>query len=197
MSNGMYLIAKTTLISHMFESTTMAQQGFDVSRDITINVSAAELWKMVGPGFVEVYKWSSNVDHATGGGTPEFEGAICSERFCDVNVKGFDKISEKLTKYDEGKMNLAYEVTDGMPGFVTRAVNDWTVVPVNKSQSRLVMKAECRSKGVMGKMMNGMMEKKMSETLETVLMDAKIYAETGEISPAKQERIASLRKKAA
>lgn len=197
MYNDMQLITTTTLISHMFESTIMAQQGFDVSRDITINVSAAELWKMVGPGFVEVYKWSSNVDNATGAGTPEFEGAVCSERFCDVNVKGFDKISEKLTKYDEGTMNLAYEVMNGMPGFVTRAVNDWTVVPVNKNQSRLVMKAEFRSKGVMGKMMNGMMEKKMNETLETVLMDAKIYAETGEISPAKKERIASLSKKAA
>ena len=109
-----------------------------------------------------------------------------------------EKISGlRIFEDDEGKMNLAYEVTDGMPGFVTRAVNDWTVVPVSKNQSRLVMKAEFRSKGVMGKMMNGMMEKKMSETLETVLMDAKIYAETGEISPAKQERIASLSKKAA
>ncbi len=175
----------------------MAEQGFDISREITIGVSAEELWKMVGPGFIEVYKWSSNVDHAEGQGQSEFEGAVCSERFCDVNVKGFSKISEKLTKYDEGKMNLAYEVTDGMPGFVTRAVNDWTVVAVDQNSSKLVMKAQFRSKGLMGSLMKGMMEKKMKETLETVLNDAKVYAETGEVSEAKSNRMAQLARKAA
>ena len=188
-------IITTLLVLFTFNLTMMAQNGFDVQREITINVPAAELWEMVGPGFVEVYKWSSNVDHAEGAGEAEFEGAVCSERFCDVNVKGFSKISEKLTKYDEKRMNLAYEVRDGMPGFVTRAVNDWTVVSVGPNQSKLVMKAEFRSKGFMGKLMNGAMEKKMNETLQTVLMDAKIYAETGKISSSKQARVAQLNKK--
>ena len=173
----------------------MAQKGFDIEREITINVSADQLWEMVGPGFVEVYKWSSNVDHAEGAGQSEFEGAVCDERFCDVNVKGFSRISEKLTKYDAQTMNLAYAVKDGMPGFVTKAVNDWTVVPVNDSQSKLVMKAQFRSKGLMGAMMNGTMEKKMTKTLDTVLNDAKVYAETGNVSAAKQERIDELAKK--
>lgn len=176
-------------------TNAMAQRGFKVQKEILINVSAAELWEMVGPGFVEVYKWSSNVDHAEGQGKSEFEGAVCSERFCDVNVKGFSRISEKLTKYNEQEMNLAYEVKDGMPGFVTKAINDWTVVPVGNNQSKLVMKAEFGSKGLMGAMMNGMMEKKMHKTLDTVLNDAKVYAETGKVSAVKQKRIEDLKKK--
>ena len=128
----------------------MAQKGFDVEREIVINVSAEELWEMVGPGFVKVYDWSSNVDHAEGKGQGEFEGAVCSERFCKVNVKGFSEISEKLTKYDADRMNLAYEVQEGMPGFVTKAVNDWTVVSTGARQSKLIMKAQFRSKGLMG-----------------------------------------------
>lgn len=188
-------IIKTMILLLTLNTTVMAQQGFTVEKEITINVSAAELWEMVGPGFVDVYKWSSNVDHAEGSGTPEFEGAVCSERVCNVNVKGFDKISEELTKYDASKMNLAYAVKDGMPGFVTKAVNDWTVVAVDETHSRLIMKAEFGSKGMMGKMMNGMMRKKMSQTLETVLNDAKVYAETGQISEEKAERVAQLDKK--
>ena len=133
-----------------FNTSVMAKRGFDVVKEITINVPAAQLWEMVGPGFVDVYKWSSNVDHAHGQGNPEFEGATCSERFCNVNVKGFNKISEKLIKYNETNMNLAYRVVDGMPGFITKAVNDWTVVAVSETQSRLVMKAEFESKGMMG-----------------------------------------------
>ena len=51
------------------------------------------------------------------------------------------------------------------------------------------------TKGLMGRMMNGMMEKKLNETLETVLNDAKVYAETGNVSAAKQERVDQPNKK--
>lgn len=190
-----------TIIAMLAINTSMmAQQEFEVQKEIIINVSAEELWTMVGPGFIEVYKWSSNVDHAEGSGEAEFEGAVCSNRSCDVNVKGFSSISEKLVKYNVENMSLAYSVTGGMPGFVTKAVNDWTVVSIGKNQSKLVMKAEFGMKGMMGWMMKGMMEKKMTTTLETVLNDAKVYAETGNISAAKQIRMAELatkRKKAA
>lgn len=176
-------------------TNTMAQKGFKLEREITINVSADELWNMVGPGFVEVYRWSSNVDHAQGSGTPEFEGAVCSERSCDLNVKGFSSISEILIKYNAQQMNLAYEVKSGMPSFVTKAANDWTVISIDDTHSKLVMKAEFQSKGLMGALMNGMMEKKMRQTLDTVLNDAKVFAETGQQSEAKKERVAQLAKK--
>ena len=179
----------------MINTGIMAQKGFEVNKEMVVNVSADKLWEMIGPGFIDVYKWSSNVDHAEGSGNSEFEGAVCSERFCDVNVKGFSKISEKLIKYNEKNMNLAYEVVDGMPGFITLAKNDWTVVPVGDNQAKLVMKAEFGSKGLMGTIMNGMMKKKMIKTIDTVLNDAKIYAETGMISAAKQERKDKLLKK--
>lgn len=176
-------------------SSIMAQKGFDVEQGITINVPAAQLWEMVGPGFVEVYKWASSVDHAEGSGAPQFDGAVCSERVCNVNLKGFSTINEKLTKYDAARMNLAYQVSDGMPGFVVLAANDWTVVPVSDTQSKLVMKAQFRTKGLMGTMMNGMMKKKMMASLEQVLNEAKLYAETGQLSAEKQKRNAQLEKK--
>ncbi len=189
-----YLLQSLILLFTLNQSA-MAQKGFDIEKEITINVSAAQLWDMVGPGFIDVYKWSSNVDHAEGKGISSFEGAVCDERFCDVNVKGFSKISEKLVNYDEQSMNLAYTVQNGMPGFITLAKNDWTVVPVNANTSKLVMKGTFRSKGLMGTLMNGVMKKKMAETLETVLNDAKVFAETGEISIAKKERNQELAKK--
>lgn len=186
-----------TLFLVNFFNTIVMAKGFEIQKEIEINVSADQLWEMVGPGFVEVYKWSSNVDHAEGFGQSEFKGAVCSERACDVNVKGFSKIKETLFKYDESNMNLAYEVNDGMPSFVTKAVNDWTVVAIDENRSKLIMNAEFRSKGLMGTLMNGMMERKMTETLETVLKDAKIYAETGKPSPNKIQRIYELEEKLA
>lgn len=173
----------------------MSEKGFNLQKEITIDVPAEVLWKFIGPGFIEVYQWSSNVDHAEGRGTSEFQGAVCSERFCDVNVKGFNKISERLSKYDQDKQHLAYEVTDGMPSFITHASNEWSVLPLSVNQSKLRMKAIFRSKGILGALMNGLMKKKMNDTLETVLNDAKIYLETGEVSMAKQKRIEQLAKK--
>ncbi len=173
----------------------MAQKGFDIKKEISINVSADQLWEMVGPGFVEVYKWSSNVDFAQGSGTPEFDGAVCSDRECNVNVKGFDKISEKLIKYNAKDKVLAYCVVGGMPGFVERAVNEWTVVADGPRRSRLQMSAQFRSKGLVSILMNPLMKKNMSSTLETVLNDAKIYAETGQVSEAKRMRIEELKRK--
>lgn len=173
----------------------MAQSGFEIKKQMVIDVSADQLWELIGPGFVDVYKWSSNVDHAEGSGTPEFDGAVCSKRSCDVNVKGFSSINEDLFLYDQDKMSLGYAVVEGMPGFITKAQNVWTVKKVNESQSILTMAAEFESKGMMGALTRGMMKKKMAETLDTVLLDAKIYAETGQISSAKQERVAELERK--
>ncbi|MFK7971656.1 MAG: SRPBCC family protein [Bacteroidia bacterium] len=188
-------ILSLSFIVFALSSGIMAQKGFEVQKEITVDVSAEALWEMVGPGFIEVYKWSSNVDHATGKGNSPFEGAVCDERFCDVNVSGFSKISEKLTHYDKGNMSLTYAVIGGMPGFVQKAENNWTVVAIDDSHSKLVMKANFEVKGFMGFMMKGMMKGKMNKTLDTVLMDAKVYAETGQISENKAKRIAQLEKK--
>ncbi len=176
-------------------TSVMAQKGFQVTREITIHVSADELWEMVGPGFVDVYKWSSNVDHAEGKGNSPFEGAVCDERFCDVNVKGFSKISEKLVNYDEEAQKLSYKINSGMPGFVTHAQNNWSIVAIDDTHSKLVMNAEFEVKGFMGNLMKGTMKKQMTKTLETVLQDAKVYLETGNVSEAKAKRIEQLDKK--
>ena len=82
-----------------------------------------------------------------------------------------------------------------MPGFITEATNDWTVVAVDDSHCKLVMKAKFRTKGLMGTLMTGNMEKKMTGLLDTVLNDAKVYAETGYPSDEKLARMAQLDKK--
>jgi len=189
-------LLSVAFIFFSFNSAMMAQKGFDLRKEITIDVSADQLWEMVGPGFVEVYKWSSNIDYAKGKGTPEFEGAVCNERYCDVNVKGFSSISETLTNYDESNMTLAYEVHEGMPKFITFVENVWTVEPLADGRSKLVMNAKFRMKGLMGSMMKGMMEKKMKDTWTTILNDAKVYAETGLVSVEKAKRMEKLNKKA-
>ncbi|MFV1884368.1 MAG: SRPBCC family protein [Balneola sp.] len=175
--------------------TQLNNHGFKVTRTLNINISADKLWEIIGPGFSEAYVWASSVDHSVGKGTSKFEGAPCDERFCDVNAKGFNKIEEKLIKYNDDSMNLAYQITNGMPGFISKAVNNWKVIPANANTSTLEMNADFELQGFMGRFMKPMMKKKMESLLDIILEDAKVYAETGRISEHKRKRIETLKRK--
>jgi len=158
-----------------------------------INVSAADLWKIVGDDFANAGKWATSIDHSEGSGTPEFEGATCSNRGCELNAKGFSSIKEKLTQYDAENHQLAYEVYEGFPGFVTLGRNHWTIESITPTSSRVTMQMTMKMKPFMGALMGGMMKKNINTLLPIVLNDLKVYAETGEVSESKKARIASLK----
>ena len=102
-----------------------------------INVSAEKLWDIVGNDFAHVVKWATSADHSSGSGTPDFEGASCNIRGCDLNTECFSKIQEKLTEFNPQNKSLTYEVTKGMPGFVTKAGNRWQVIAVSPTSSKI------------------------------------------------------------
>ena len=43
-------IIQTLIVLLTINTSIMAQSGFEVQKEMTINVPAAELWQMVGPG---------------------------------------------------------------------------------------------------------------------------------------------------
>lgn len=187
-SLGLTIILLT--LNFIMMGKTKELNGFELTKESeTINVSAEKLWQIAGKQFEDAYLWATTVDHSEGAGAAKFEGASCDTRACELSASGFDRIEEKVTKYSDEKMNFAYQVTSGMPKFVSSASNDWTVVSIGPNKSKLVMKADFRVKGLMGSLMKGMMKKKMSKLLKVVLNDIKVYAETGRPSESKQKRI--------
>ena len=161
-------------------------------RSEVIDVSAEALWQIVGTDFAEVYKWATSVDHSEGTGSPEFDGASCSTRGCTLNAKGFNEIDESLIQFDNDKMDLTYKVSAGMPGFIKLAQNHWEVIEVGENQSALQMTVTMEMKPFLGSIMGGSLQKNLKNLLPTVSNDLKVYAETGEVSESKRQRIASL-----
>mgnify|MGYP000492089700 CR=1 FL=1 len=157
-----------------------------------IQVSADQLWRIVGPGFGDVGTWTSSVDRSTGTGIPQFSGAPCSDRVCHVNISGYDKICEKITYYDHNKQQMAYEITDGVPGFVLLARNHWTIREVGKNQSVAEMNCTMRLSPLMGMLLGGVMKRKVTKNLEEVFQELKAYAEKGELSSKKRKRMLEL-----
>lgn len=170
---------------------------FELGKEIIINASADKVWDVAGKGFADAGKWATNVDHSSGTGKSQFEGASCDERSYDLNAKGFNKITEKLTDYSDKDMRLAYDVLEGMPKMMSKARNKWKVTAVGPNKTKIVLVAEFGVQGLMGKLMLGMMKKKMNDLLSIALNDLKIYTETGTVSDTKRARLEQLAKVAA
>lgn len=94
-------------------------------------------------------------------------------------------------------MRLAYDVLEGMPKMMAKARNKWKVTSVGLNKTKVIMDAEFGVQGLMGKLMIGMMKKKMNELLSIALNDLKVYAETGMVSDIKRSRLEQLAKIAA
>lgn len=189
------LIPKTMANSMDKKEKSKQKEVSMVKQSETINVAASDLWQIVGPGFERAAEWSEAVDSSVGSGEAAFQGATCSNRVCHLNAAGFDRISETLTLYDEGQHELTYEVNEGMPKFVTLAENNWQVIDLGYGKSALKMNVTMRTKGLMGRLMGGMMKKNISKTMDSVFRDLKVYAETGDISAEKAKRMARLARK--
>ena len=172
-------------------------KSFELSKEIIVNKPASEVWQIAGPGFTDAGKWATAVDHSEGKGEGQFKGAVCDERSCDLNAKGFNKINEKITQYSEDEMMLEYEVVEGMPKMMAEAKNQWTIIAIDEHSSKIIMKAKFGVQGFFGKLMIGMMKNQMNSLLDIALNDIKVYTETGNVSKTKQERINKLAKRAA
>lgn len=180
-----------------FSTTVMAQKEKKykvIERTLksdTINVSTDSLWAILRE-FDKVSDWTSTLDHSEGAGEVKLEGTTCNERVCESNHK---KLVEELIMFSDEKKELAYELTEGAPGFVKLAQNHWKVYEISPNQSLVEMNVTMHLSKFMGFILGRVITKTMTKQVLIVLNDLKIYAETGEVSEAKKVQIAKLNKK--
>ena len=168
---------------------------FKSKKEVVINISAEKLWKIIGPGFADFDKWATIVDHSTGKGESEIDGAPLNERVCIVNGQGPNEVTEKFLKYSESDMHLSYEATQGMHEMMAKATNEMTVVHESDNRSKIIVNMEWWVRGPLPEEMSEMMEGNLNTLIDVFLNDLKVFAETGEVSESKQERLAELTEK--
>ncbi|MBL4689820.1 MAG: SRPBCC family protein [Nannocystaceae bacterium] len=160
-----------------------------------INVSADQLWGIVGLKFQHIGVWNRAIDDSTGSGESEHIGAPCGERSCDVAVSGYDTIEEKLTLYSDESREFAYKVLRGLPGFVLFAGNHWSVVAISPSQCSLKMEITMHVTRFTGTILGPMLKWSFIKSIKSAFEDLAVYAESGKVSGAKLARMAQLEKK--
>lgn len=166
----------------------------EIKKEILIDKPIDDVWDVLGNQFSSAYKWARGLDHSTGHGKPRFSGAEHSNRTCEVS--GFGTIQEEIRKYDANNHILAYEVTKGFPGFITSAVNTWSLSKAG-NHTKVKMHMKVQTQGIKGIIMGMMMKMQLNKTVAGVIEDLKTYVETGLPSKIKQKEMAKIQKKAA
>jgi Polyketide cyclase / dehydrase and lipid transport len=95
-----------------------------------MGVPADRAWDVVGRHFADIAGWAAPI---LGSSLDAPAPAVGATRTCHIlGVGPFPAgvVREQLLHYDDAARSLHYQAVDGMPGFVTRAVNRWTVVPL-------------------------------------------------------------------
>ena len=168
-----------------------------MSKSVNVNVSADKLWEIIGPGFAKAGEWSSAIDHSTSSGEGQFEGAVCDTRSCDLSAKGFTSVDERITEYDDANQTMAFDVYQGMPGFVTQMNSRHIITDEGDGKSKDEIQITMQMKPFMGALMGGMLKKNLSRLLDRALLDLKVFAETGKPSAEKLARMKKLASKVA
>ena len=153
-----------------------------------INVSADSLWAICRE-FDKTAEWTSTLNHSYGSGEFSFEGATCSTRTCETNIGKGNKVTEELILFSDENRELAYNLTEGAPGFISLASNHWKVVEISKNQSRIVMDITMHMKPISGFFLSALITQQMKKQVRIVQNELKIYAETGEVSEAKKRQL--------
>jgi hypothetical protein len=156
-----------------------------IEKEILINKSIKDAWKVLGVDFANASKWASAVKHSEGSGE-KFNGSTCSERGCSTTM---GSIKEKLYEFSNENYFLAYEVSEGMPSMVKYATNSWKLVKVGENKCKLQIIMNITMSGFFGSLLQPIMKMQMSKMGNHLVEDFAFYVENGTPHPRKLKAV--------
>lgn len=109
-----------------------------INKQIEINNSIENVWKILGHDFAHPYKWASAVNHSEGYGK-QIASIECDERACQTSI---GDIREKLTNYSDEQHTLSYDIIEGLPLFVSMGKNKWCLTKETEHKTILHIQME-------------------------------------------------------
>ena len=105
----------------------------EIRAEVVIDTPAHSAWALIGDQFGEIGQWAAPIVHSSLD-SPPGAGAV---RTCQITSFGpfrAGSIKERLLQFDPMAMTLMYESAEGMPAFVSNAINRWSVHPQTASR---------------------------------------------------------------
>jgi hypothetical protein len=100
----------------------------ELTGEIVVGAPAHAVWAELGERFGHIGEWAAPIAASSLDGEPRV-GAVRTCHTARFGPVAPGVITERLTAFDPAAMAFAYEAVGGMPGFVRRASNRWSVHP--------------------------------------------------------------------
>ncbi|MEM7536448.1 MAG: SRPBCC family protein [Chloroflexota bacterium] len=112
-------------------------------KELTVNASAEKVWRILAHEYDEISRWAVVIEQSTvADDLPTPDGAQVGGRVC--TAQGFGQIKEKFVHYDEANMTYTYHAVEGLPSFMKRAENTWSVrsIDTDANSTQAVIKSD-------------------------------------------------------
>jgi hypothetical protein len=157
-----------------------------IEREITINASVDEVWRVLAHDFGHIDQWASVIAASSAAAdVPAPSGAGIGGRVCTSSVAGFGEVQEEFTYYDEQAKRFGYRATRGMPGFVKSAENNWSVRPLETGKSAVEARGEIELGLIPGLFLAPILKLQFGRMSHQVAEELKYFVEHGRPHPRK------------
>ena len=165
----------------------------EFTKTIDINVSARDVWDVLGNHFDKAQDWLSSVAVSTRtDAADKVEGAPMRGRVCELSTKpNGPVIDEHITPFDDQNMRLGIHVVPlqgNLPIDHTDSVVD--VIPTGDSSCRVVWNVNIELKTT-GKLLYPAMVVGLKKGFSDILEELKYYTEEGKPHPRKVKAMAA------
>jgi uncharacterized protein YndB with AHSA1/START domain len=158
----------------------------DLRSQITIEAPAERVWEAIGERFMRIAEWAAPITSSCPVGSSELRVGVT--RACSIAPFGPIKagvVKERLTRFDRDGMTFEYEALEGMPSFVVRAVNRWSVERLGGQRSIVRIHATLTLRGVVS-WLSWPMKWQLQAGGVRVAEELKYFVEHGRAHPRKQ-----------
>ena len=157
-----------------------------IEKKVQINAPISDVWKVSAIEFENIDQWDGNVRTSESLGASRTSAPI-SGRVCHMYSGG--KTKERFVEFDENVYSFAYEIAQGLPGFVVSAHNHWSHSAISSSETQLSMRVVMHVKGILGFLMQVPIKAQMAKVLTKAQEELKYYIENGRAHPRKQKKL--------
>ncbi|MFT5629192.1 MAG: hypothetical protein ACI9HB_000352 [Gammaproteobacteria bacterium] len=104
-----------------------------IQKDLSVN--ADDVWHLLAERFADIALWTDGVVKSS----LDSPMALGTIRTCDLKTTSAASgtVQERVTKFDKKTHALSYLIISGLPGFMRRVENNWTMTQLSAGRSRI------------------------------------------------------------
>ena len=158
----------------------------ELTGEVHINAPADAVWAILGANYSRIGDWASVIQKSTP--MPNLSippGADAGGRSCTPALPFVSKVTEELTSFDEANKTFSYEATSGLPGFIHKAQNMWSVRADGPESSIVSTRGLLDMHRIIGPLLFPIFKWQLNRAGARLVEELKYFAENGRPHPRK------------